>query len=308
VALLGLVSVYLVVRGDHIRSAYAAAQACRPQSSASCRFQFENFHDTYGSVGFLGALLVWTPALIGAFAGAPLLARELETGTFRFAWTQGVGRLRWVIAHLVSGAFGVAVVSAAFGSLVSWYGRPLAASGIQPRLQPSAFPLTGVAVVGWALIAYAAGVLLGLVSRRVLPALAATLAVWTGLAFLTAERVRGHYRAPIATSRLQLPQTDQPIHQWWTRGGVRVGEAQINQTLQAIGVQSSGGGGNFRAGPGSSLVDPVQYLLQHGYTQWTTYQPDSRYWTFQWIEFGWLSALTMLLLALTIWMVRRRAA
>ncbi len=27
------------------------------------------------------------PVLIGAFAGAPVLARELETGTYRYAWT-----------------------------------------------------------------------------------------------------------------------------------------------------------------------------------------------------------------------------
>ncbi len=307
-ALLGLVSVYLLVRGHHIRSAYAAAQACRPQTSPTCRFGYESFHNTYGSVGFLGALLVWTPAVIGAFAGAPLLARELETGTFRFAWTQGVGRMRWVLAHLVPGVLGVAVVSAAFGALVTWYDHPLAASGIQPRLQTSEFPLTGLAVVGWTLVAYAMGVLFGLVSRRVLPALAATLAVWTGLAFLTAESLRPHYRAPLSTSSLQLPQADQPIQQWWTRGGVRVSEAQINQALQAIGVQSSGGGGNFTAGPGSSSVDPMQYLLDHGFSQWTSYQPDSRYWSFQWIEFGWLAGLSLLLLAVALWMVRRRAA
>ena len=40
------------------------------------------------------------PALIGAFAGAPILAREMETGTFRYAWTQGFGRTRWIIAKL----------------------------------------------------------------------------------------------------------------------------------------------------------------------------------------------------------------
>ena len=32
------------------------------------------------------------PALIGLFFGAPLIARELETGTFRLAWTQSVTR------------------------------------------------------------------------------------------------------------------------------------------------------------------------------------------------------------------------
>ena len=35
------------------------------------------------------------PALIGIFWGAPLVARELETGTFRLAWNQSVTRTRW---------------------------------------------------------------------------------------------------------------------------------------------------------------------------------------------------------------------
>ena len=28
----------------------------------------------------------------------------------------------------------------------------------------------------------------------------------------------------------------------------------------------------------------TQYLNQHGYIQWTSYQPGSRFWPFQWIE------------------------
>ena len=51
-----------------------------------------------------------------------------------------------------------------------------------------------------------------------------------------------------------------------------------------------------------------QYLAQHGYTLWTIYQPGSRFWPFQWIEGGWLLALSVLLIAATVWLVRRRAA
>ena len=193
--------------------------------------------------------------MIGAFAGAPLLARELETGTFRFAWTQGVGRMRWLVALLVPGALGVAAIIAAFGALVSWYKQPLVDSGIPQRLHASVFPVTGVAVAGWALAGFALGVLAGLVLRRVVPALAATLAPWTGLAFL-ASPCALHYQAPLTTSSLQLASSDLQIDQWWTHGGVRVGDAQINQVLQAIGVQSSDGGGSFRAGPGSSSGRP----------------------------------------------------
>jgi hypothetical protein len=38
------------------------------------------------------------------------------------------------------------------------------------------------------------------------------------------------------------------------------------------------------------------------------YQPQSRFWTFQFIEGGWLLALAVILGAATIWLVRRRAA
>ena len=307
-AFVGVLATYLLIRGHQMRTAFAAAQACRPQSAASCRFAYDSFHTTYANVGFIGGVLVWTPAVIGAFAGAPLLARELETGTFRFAWTQGVGRLRWVFAHLVPGVLGVAVVSAGFGALIAWYDHPLVASGIEPRLHTSAFPLTGVAVVGWALMSYALGVLVGLVTRRVVPALAVTLAVWTGLAFLAAEVLWPHYHTPLDTTRLRLAGGDLTVHQWWTRGGVRVSDAQLNQALQAAGLPGMNGG-SVQAKPGmASTVDPIHYLIHHGYSQWTSYQPDSRYWAFQWIEFGWLASLSLLLLAATIWTVRRRGA
>ena len=41
---------------------------------------------------------------------------------------------------------------------------------------------------------------------------------------------------------------------------------------------------------------------------WVSYQPASRFWPFQWIEGGWLLALSVLLIAATIWLVRHRAA
>ena len=52
----------------------------------------------------------------------------------------------------------------------------------------------------------------------------------------------------------------------------------------------------------------AQCLSHHGYTQLTSYQPASRFWPFQWIEGGWLLALSVLLIAVTVWLVRRRAA
>ena len=61
-------------------------------------------------------------------------------------------------------------------------------------------------------------------------------------------------------------------------------------------------------GKGSPVPpDPIAYLSDHGYSLSHTYQPDSRYWTFQWIEVTWLALLSVALLGLTFWLLRRRS-
>ena len=53
--------------------------------------------------------------------------------------------------------------------------------------------------------------------------------------------------------------------------------------------------------------EPITYLSEHGYIQVHTYQPGSRYWTFQWIALSWLVLVSLALLGLTFWLVRRRS-
>lgn len=307
--LLAAIAAYLVTDGQQIRSAYATYLDCRPVNSTTCEFAWQNFRDHSSQRGLLGVVLLFLPGIVGAFAGAPVFARELETGTFRYAWTQGVGRMRWAIAALAPGAVGVATIMGAFGLLVTWHNQPLVQAEITPRLHATDFPVTGLAAAGWALAGFALGVVAGLLWRRVLPALATALATWFALAFLTADVLRPHYLAQLTTTKLQLSGRDMTYDQWWTKAGVRVTTAQINTVLQAIGVRDLNGSGNATVQRGNTgSVDPVQYLIQHGYTQVTSYQPDGRYWAFQWIEFGWLTALTVLLLGAALWLLRRRPA
>jgi hypothetical protein len=307
-ALLAVIAVYLLINGEHMHTAYAGYQSCVAARSANCQFIWQSFRDGFGQTDLVGTVLLLLPGIVGAFAGAPLVARELETGTFRYAWTQGAGRMRWAIALLAPGAVGVAVIMAAFGILVSWYNRPLVDAGIMPYLRPTVFPVIGPAVAGWALAGFALGVLAGLLCRRVLPALVCACGAWFGLALVAATYLRLNYLSPLTTTSLELSNTDMGIDQWWTKGGERVSNAQINSTLQAIGVQLGSGEKPVTVHPGSDSVDPVQYLIQHGYQQVTSYQPGNRFWTFQWIEFGWLTALSLLLVAASLWLLRRRAA
>lgn len=76
---------------------------------------------------------MFLPLFIGAFAGGPLIARELETGTYRFAWAQSVGRTRWVIAKLVVLGLTLTLMALAFSALFGSYRGPLNGAGQRGR-------------------------------------------------------------------------------------------------------------------------------------------------------------------------------
>ena len=291
---LGAFAVYLWLTGIQIHHSYATA--CHPASSLACAI---NFTGRYGITAiFVSIFLQAVPALIGAFTGAPVLARELETGTFRYAWTQGIGRWRWTLGKLVPLAIAVAAAAGAFSVLFSWYNQPFFAAGYAMPLSTRVFDLSGVAFTAWTLAAFAIGALAGMLIRRVVPAIAATLAVYAGLALATALWLREHYMTPLVTSKLNLPGSAWIVSQWYTKGGKFAFPARGSQIVSALSQLCSA----------NSNVSSAQCLVRHGYTQWTSYQPGSRFWPFQWIEGGWLLVLSVLLIAVTVWLVRRRAA
>ncbi|MGD0704795.1 MAG: ABC transporter permease subunit [Trebonia sp.] len=311
--LLGALSVWLWILGTPLHHAYAAAIACHPASSPACQdlvgiFNSMGDHMT-GPTSPAGVFLQLVPVLIGAFVGAPVLARELETGTFRYAWTQGFGRRRWALAKLVALAVVLAAATGACGVLVSWYYQPYFAAGnyalglyqIPPFV--TLFTLRGVAFPGWTLAAFAIGALAGMLIRRVVPAIVATLAAYAGLAVAAGGFLREHYLTPLVTTSPNLPGTAWIIGQWSTKDGrfAFAGNPPLSLLNQFCSAAPAGKGK-------PSMGTFAQCLAQHGYTQWTSYQPASRFWPFQWIEGGWLLALSALLIAATVWLVQRRAA
>jgi hypothetical protein len=108
---------------------------------------------------------------------------------------------------------------------------------------------------------------------------------------------------PLVTSNPNVPGSAWIMSQWWTKGGTfAFADWPSNSLLMQICPPSA-------VGPGKQSPDTItQCVVQHGYTQWTSYHPVSRFWPFQWIEGGWLLALSVLLIAATIWLVHRRAA
>jgi hypothetical protein len=307
--LLAALTLCLWIVGLEVHDAYAAAVTCHPASSIACSALVNHFN---GMDDFLanGGVLQAVPVLIGAFAGAPVLARELESGTFRYAWTQGFGRGRWVLGKVVPLAIVVAAAAGAFSALLDWYYQPYFAAGNQTvslseasPLAPTLFDLRGVAFAAWTLAAFAIGVLAGTLIRRVVPAIAATLVVYGGLAFAVGLYLRQHYLAPLVTAAQNVPGSAPIVSQWGTRNGHFAFAGQPPLSLLDQFCTAPARGAHI-----DKTLTISQCLSRHGYTWWTSYQPTSRFWPFQWIESGWLLALSLLLIAATAWLVRCRAA
>jgi hypothetical protein len=237
-------------------------------------------------------------------AATSSVPRREEARSQRVPWR----RMAWVIwrQHRLTIAGVLALLAAA---TASWaYGPILGVNGYgQSSLAPTYFDLRGVAFAAWTLAAFAIGALAGVLIRRVLPAMFATLAAWSGLAYATAVFLRPHYRAALRTTNPNIGPPAQVISQWWTLHGTPVDLSALSTALRPVDVRVVTAG-VFQPGPSTPAnVDPVHYLLAHGFNLVASYQPGSRFWPFQWIEGAWLLALSVLLGASAIWLVRRRA-
>ncbi|MDT0544381.1 MULTISPECIES: transporter [Streptomyces] len=130
-----------------------------------------------------GWLLVATPAIIGTFLGAPLVARELESGTAKFVWSQSAGRARWLIATLAVPAAATLAATALLAALFTWWWWPVRGMFEIGRPDTVPFQAAGPAPVALSLLSLVLGTALGLLLRRTVPAMACTLALTAAVGY-----------------------------------------------------------------------------------------------------------------------------
>jgi len=188
----------MVVEGLRIHHDYAVLTACHPAAAAACQQLSREFTTTdwHEGNGVRVALLA-APVLLAMFAGPPVLAREIETGTFRYIWTQGIGRVRWTVAKLTILGSLLTIAALVLSQLFGWFFAPFMTTQQLTPLSIAVFDARGVVYAAWTLTAFCLGAFTGTLVRRVIPAMALSLIGYGALALATMFSLRHHY--PVST-------------------------------------------------------------------------------------------------------------
>jgi ABC-type transport system involved in multi-copper enzyme maturation permease subunit len=279
-------------------------------------------------------VILIAPAIIGIFWGAPLIARELEAGTFRLAWNQSVTRTRWLAVKLVLIGLAAMAVTEAFSLLQAWWAAPIGkAVGLggggsifgETRFGVFVFPTHGITPLGYAAFGFALGVTAGLLVRRAIPAMAITLAIFAAAQlitplirpnlFPTSQTVAtiaaaGANVSLKANPRLAFTATvvpGQPGAWIISSEGVNAAGQPVSTMPAACEPAVSQTLGSHRGTtPGPDSAPLNNCVAGHGIRVAENYQPASHYWPLQWSETGVFLALALALAGYCFWRLNRR--
>jgi len=319
---LALFAAYLLYLGTDIRDAHASALT-RCGRGGDCGQIMDQFQSGYqNTLLLLAAGLGLALALIGAFWGAPLVAREFEAGTHRLVWNQSVTRRRWFASRLAFTVLAGAITAGAAGALLTWASAPVdEAAG--NRFSTVLFGSRDLVPAAYAVFAVVFGAVVGLLVRRTLPAMAITLVGFLAFQFFVPNVIRSHLMAP---QRTTLAMTAEAVNQARNLGnfsgdavigGITVPgrpDAWVSRTsplLTADGDPLEKSAFNAclddppKTDTRGTFGDTAACLGGLGLHLEVDYHPGGRYWAFQWRETGLYLLLSGLLTAFGLWRVRR---
>lgn len=309
-----LFSAFLIVQGRTVHDAFTSSglAACL-DGDGQCTEMVNAFGTRFGSLQLLIPLVLVLPLLLGLFWGAPLVAREAEHGTHRLVWAQGVTRRRWLLVKVGLVGAAAAVLASVFAFVGTWFSEPFNLASTS-RLAPGVFDLQGAVPVAYTLFALALGVAAGARVRRVLPAMAITLAGYVGVRAFVAAVARPRFLSP----RRQAYDT--------LAGNPRTGLGDWVVSARILDSQ-----GRVFSDSGDIIVTPATTadfcpsvvttpdgfpspgslhgcLEQLGLRTFETYRPASQFWTLQCIETAVFLIAAAACVALAVRFVRRRVS
>lgn len=271
---------------------------------------------------FLAAGFGLVPALIGAFWGAPLVARELETGTHRLVWNQSVPRRRWLAVKLAVLGLVSMAVAGALSALLMWAAAPVdQVAG--DRFSAILFGARGVVPIGYAAFGFTFGAVTGLLVRRTLPAMALVFLAVIAVQFAVPNLLRPHY---MPAERVTVPMSADAINSARMLGsitggpvigGLEIPDAWVTDTSKLLtpdGRQLSDAAFNEcfnnapKTGATGTFGDTAVCLGKLDLHVDMAYQPNQRFWPFQWVELALYLGLSALLAVVGLWRVQRRVS
>ncbi len=321
-AALAAFAILLAATGPHLASMYAASgvSSCHGQS---CEHLASNFLQqlyaagTYWVLYLLGVVIILlAPAVIGLFWGAPLIARELETGTSALVWNQSITRMRWLAVKLTLTGLAAMAVTEGLSLMQAWWAAPIGravghgAGGTNlamGRFSSLVFATHGITPLGYAAFAFTLGVTAGVLIRRAVPAMAVTLAIFAAAQVAMPLWIRPHLfparHTVIAVASLESISLQQ--------GGLNgrsfmlgaenlpsqpgawlLSSGAVNAAVRAVSTTPAACTTHSTENDTSAFLD---CLASHGIREEVSYQPASRYWAFQWTETAIYLALALAL-------------
>lgn len=289
--------------GLKVSHTYHNALATCSQTASCANLDNILFQGDGALFDFMALVPIAIPMLLGLFWGAPLIAKEYETGTNKLVWTQGVTRRAWLTANLLWMLSAAVVYGLIVAAISTWWAKTPNALFLS-RFSPLNFDAQALMPIVYSLFAVSVGVMIGAWFKKVLLALAVTLGVLVAVQVGVSLLVRPHY-VPAQIQRVSIAQDRKPDGAVWVLGEAAVGPddktvnlAEPNATCGSVdGKQSIERTNSF-----------VTCLAAHGYKWKTTYQPADRYWKFQEIEAALYVAASAIPIMITYAFVLKRDA
>jgi hypothetical protein len=299
--MVALFAVLFIPEGFHLISAYDhdGVMHCIGRKTPACAQTLSNFGD---GAGYLRSVMPWLtllPGLIGVALAAPLVL-DLEAGTYRLAWTQSLTRGRWVASRI-----GLALVTALAAAgllafLLSWYRAPL--DRVYGHWDAASFDLEGIVPIGYALFALGLGLAIGVTWRRTAPAVVTAFLTYIACRLFVDGWLRQRFVSPLsATWNINRPGPPFNLDRAWVLDSGTTDRAGHPFTAGYPVIQSC----SRIVGKGMKALDAHCLARHGGGFSHAVWQPASRFWEFQGIEFALFAGVALLLIAFAAWRVLR---